>query len=64
MHLAIEDLGLEHLWIICPGDQKCALDDKITIIALEARVELPLAPYKDDFSLIMAAFLFNGSDLW
>jgi predicted AAA+ superfamily ATPase len=35
MHTAIEDLGLEHLWVIYPGDQKYALDDKITAIPLE-----------------------------
>ncbi|MBW2078393.1 MAG: hypothetical protein JRI71_12750 [Deltaproteobacteria bacterium] len=35
MHIAIEDLGLEHMWLIYPGDQKCVLDDKITVIPLE-----------------------------
>ena len=35
MHIAIKDLGLEHLWVIYPGDQKYALDDKITVIPLE-----------------------------
>jgi hypothetical protein len=35
MHSAIEYLGLEHLWVIYPGDQKYALDDKITVIPLE-----------------------------
>jgi predicted AAA+ superfamily ATPase len=35
MHIAIEDLGLEHLWVIYPGDQKYALDDKMTVIPLE-----------------------------
>ena len=35
MHSAIEDLRLEHLWIIYPGDQKYALDDKITVLPLE-----------------------------
>jgi len=35
MHIAIEDLGLEHLWVIYPGDQKYALDDKITVLPLE-----------------------------
>ena len=35
MHIAIEDLGLEHLWVIYPGDQKYALDDKIAVIPLE-----------------------------
>ena len=40
MHIAIKDLGLEHLWIIYPGDQKYALDDKITVIPLEAISQL------------------------
>jgi predicted AAA+ superfamily ATPase len=35
MHTAIEDLGLEHLWIIYPGDQEYALDNNITVIPLE-----------------------------
>jgi hypothetical protein len=35
MHIAIEDLGLEHLWIIYPGDQEYALDSKITVLPLE-----------------------------
>ncbi len=35
MHIAIEDLGLEHLWVIYPGDQKYALDNKITVLPLE-----------------------------
>ena len=35
MHTAIEDLGLEHLWVIYPGDQKYALNNKITVIQLD-----------------------------
>lgn len=35
MHIVIEDLGLEHLWVIYPGDQKYALDNNITVIPLE-----------------------------
>ena len=34
MHIATEDLGLEHLWIIYPGDRKYALDEKITVLPL------------------------------
>ena len=41
MHIAIEDLGLEHLWVIYPGDQKYALDSKITVIPLENILQLP-----------------------
>jgi predicted AAA+ superfamily ATPase len=40
MHIAIEDLGLEHLWVIYPGDQKYALDSKITAIPLEEILQL------------------------
>lgn len=35
MHIAIEDLGLEHLWVIYPGDQKYSLDSNITVLPLE-----------------------------
>jgi predicted AAA+ superfamily ATPase len=40
MHIAIEDLGMEHLWVIYPGDQKYALDNKITVIPLETISQL------------------------
>jgi len=40
MHIAIEDLGLEHLWVIYPGNQKYALDDKITAIPLQVIFQL------------------------
>jgi predicted AAA+ superfamily ATPase len=43
MHIAIEDLGLEHLWVIYPGDQKYALDRKITAISLEEMLQLAKA---------------------
>ena len=35
MQIAIKDLGLEHLWIVYPGDKKYALDNKITAIPIE-----------------------------
>ncbi len=35
MHIAIEDLGLEHLWVVYPGDQKYTLDENISVIPLE-----------------------------
>jgi predicted AAA+ superfamily ATPase len=35
MHTAIEDLALEHLWVIYPGIHKYALDDKMTALPLE-----------------------------
>ena len=34
MKVSIEDLGLEHLWVVYPGNQKYALDKKITAIPL------------------------------
>lgn len=34
MHQAIEDLDLEHLWVIYPGDRKYALSEKITVLPL------------------------------
>ena len=40
MHIAIEDLGLEHLWVVYPGDKKYGLDDKITVIPLEEITQL------------------------
>jgi predicted AAA+ superfamily ATPase len=40
MHIAIEDLGLEHLWVVYPGDQKYSLDNKITVIPLEDILKL------------------------
>jgi len=42
MHIAIEDPGLEHLWVLYPGDQKYALDDKITAISLKEIIQRPL----------------------
>ncbi|MCP4212883.1 MAG: ATP-binding protein [Halieaceae bacterium] len=34
--IALEDLALEHLWVVYPGDQEYALDEKITVIPLDA----------------------------
>lgn len=35
MHIAIEDLSLEHLWVVYPGRQKYAIDAKISVIPLD-----------------------------
>ncbi|MGD8702249.1 MAG: ATP-binding protein [Desulfosarcina sp.] len=35
MHIAIGDLGLEHLWVVYPGEQKYALNEDITVIPLD-----------------------------
>jgi len=32
MLMAIQDLKLEHLWVVYPGDQEYPLDEKITAI--------------------------------
>jgi len=42
MQIAIEDLGLQHLWVIYPGEQAYPLDDKITVIPLEKAIKRPL----------------------
>ena len=36
MHVALHDLGLEHLWIIYPGKQEYALDARITVLPMDA----------------------------
>lgn len=36
MHVAIEDLSLEHLWVIYPGHQEYPLHDKISVIPISA----------------------------
>jgi predicted AAA+ superfamily ATPase len=35
MQAAIEDLGLEHLWVIYPGQQEYALDARISVIPID-----------------------------
>jgi len=35
MHAAIQDLHLEHLWVIYPGQQEYALDERISAIPIE-----------------------------
>jgi hypothetical protein len=36
MHVALQDLSLEHLWVIYPGDQEYPLHDKISVIPINA----------------------------
>ena len=36
MHMAIQDLSLEHLWVIYPGQQQYPLNDKISVVPLDA----------------------------
>ncbi|MCY4426147.1 MAG: ATP-binding protein [Halieaceae bacterium] len=35
MHIVIEDLGLEHLWVVYPGDREYPLTSKITALPLK-----------------------------
>lgn len=40
MHIAIADLGLEHLWVVYPGSQEYAIDAKISVIPLDLILRL------------------------
>ena len=44
MHVVIEDLGLEHLWVIYPGDQQYSLTDAITALPLKKIHDIELRP--------------------
>lgn len=35
MHVAIETLRLDHLWVIYPGTKSYRLDEKITVVPLD-----------------------------
>lgn len=46
MHIAIQDLGLAHLWVVYPGEQTYDLDKQITVIPLkEISRETHTAPF-------------------
>ena len=34
MRTASRDLGLEHLWVVYPGDESYALDAQITVLPI------------------------------
>lgn len=36
MQTALHDLALEHLWVVYPGQQEYALDERITVLPLDA----------------------------
>jgi predicted AAA+ superfamily ATPase len=36
MHVAIEDLSLEHLWVVYPGTQEYELTDRISVVPLDS----------------------------
>jgi predicted AAA+ superfamily ATPase len=40
MRVALEDLDLEHIWVIYPGDQSYELDDRISVVPLAGVPEL------------------------
>ena len=44
MHIVIEDLGLEHLWVVYPGDREYPLTDTITALPLKNIHDLELHP--------------------
>ena len=44
MHIVIDDLDLEHLWILYPGDQEYPLADAITALPLKRICDIELRP--------------------
>jgi predicted AAA+ superfamily ATPase len=42
MRTAIQDLALEHLWVIYPGNQEYEIDNKISVIPIENISGLPI----------------------
>ena len=44
MHIVIEDLRLEHLWVVYPGDREYSLTDTITALPLKSIHALELRP--------------------
>ncbi|MCY4596365.1 MAG: DUF4143 domain-containing protein, partial [Bryobacterales bacterium] len=44
MHIAIADLGLEHLWVVYPGRLEYPLGEKITALPLGSVPKLHLHP--------------------
>jgi len=40
INVALQDLELEHLWVIYPGQQEYALDEKISVVPIEAVARL------------------------
>lgn len=43
MHVALQDLGLEHLWIVYPGRQEYPLDERLTALPIDALPRLAAA---------------------
>jgi hypothetical protein len=40
MLVAIQDLSLEHLWVIYPGQQEYRLDERISVTPLDTALRL------------------------
>jgi hypothetical protein len=36
MHIALQDLKLQHLWVVYPGKQEYSLHEKISAVPLES----------------------------
>ena len=43
MHVALNDLSLEHLWVVYPGHQEYALDSRISVIPIDLLPRLATA---------------------
>jgi len=43
MRIALEDLALEHLWVVYPGEQAYALDAQITVIPVDSMPQIAAA---------------------
>ena len=50
MHIAIQDLGLRHLFVVYPGSSSFPLTSKITALGIQDLVELPAKLEKLDLS--------------
>lgn len=46
MSVAIQDLKLEHLWVVYPGSQEYPLDEKISVIPINSLSSLPILKEK------------------
>ncbi len=44
MHVVIDDLGLEHLWVVYPGDREYPLTGRITALPLTRICDIELQP--------------------
>jgi predicted AAA+ superfamily ATPase len=40
MHVAIDDLGLEHLWVVYPGHEEYELKERISVVPVESVTRL------------------------